>query len=233
MQASYERRFIHGLAVNANYTFAHNLGDIGGLTSTGGGGWGQQPDRLRQVDYGNNGLDVRQRLAVTGIYALPFAQSATGWKAEAFKGWQYNLIVAYSTGLPYDILNSSSVSNAISGSGDRPNMTGNPNRSGFSINEYFNTSAFSAQTPGTYGNEPVNPLHGPPFRHADMSIDKTFKLAEMWNLQFRAEAFNISNTMNFGPPNATLGSGLFGSLLGSTNPGYQPRVFQFALRLSF
>ncbi|HUB51195.1 MAG TPA: carboxypeptidase regulatory-like domain-containing protein [Terracidiphilus sp.] len=233
LQASYERRFIRGLAVSGNYTFAHNLGDIGGLTSTGGGGWGQQPNRLRQVDYGNNGLDVRQRLAVSGIYELPFARGATGWKGEAFKGWQYNLIVAYSTGLPYDVLNSSTVSNAISGSGDRPNMSGDPKKSGFSINQYFNTSAFSAQTAGTYGNEPVNPLHGPPFRHADMSIDKTFNLAEGWNLQFRTEAFNISNTMNFGTPNATLGSGLFGSLLGSTSAGYQPRVFQFALKLTF
>lgn len=232
LQASYERRFNHGLAVNANYTFAHNLGDIGGLTSTGAGGWGQQPSRIRQVDYGPNALDIRNRIAVTGLYALPFGQSATGWKGAAIKGWQYNVIVAWSTGLPYDILNASSVSNAIPGSGDRTNMTGNPNVSHPTLSQYFNTSDFTAQAPGTFGDEPVNPLHGPPFRHADMSLNKTFKLSEVWNLQFRAEAFNISNTANFAEPNASLGGANFGAIT-AMNAGYQPRVFQFALKLTF
>lgn len=232
LQASYERRFNRGLGVNANYTLAHNLGDIGGLTSTGGGGWGQQPTRIREVDYGNNGLDIRHRIAVTGLYALPFGQSANGLKAAAIKGWQYNVIVAWSTGLPYTIVNSNSVSNAVPSTGDRPNMTGSPNISNPTLQKYFNTSAFSAQTAGTYGDEPINVLHGPHFRHADMSLSKTFKLAEPWNLQFRAEAFNISNTANFAGPNATLGNSLFGQIT-SLNPGYQPRVFQFALKLTF
>jgi Carboxypeptidase regulatory-like domain/TonB dependent receptor len=232
LQASYERRFSRGLAANANYTLAHNLGDIGGLTSTGGGGWGQQPSRIREVDYGNNGLDIRHRIAVTGIYALPFGQSANGWKAAAIKGWQYNVIVAWSTGLPYTITNANSVSNAIPGTGDRPNMTGNPTVSSPTLQKYFNTSAFTAQTAGTYGDESINPLHGPHFRHADMSLSKTFDLAEPWKLQFRAEGFNISNTANFAGPNATLGNSLFGQVT-ALNPGYQPRVFQFALKLTF
>jgi hypothetical protein len=232
LQASYERRFSHGLAANANYTFAHNLGDIGGLTSTGGGGWGQQPARIREVDYGPNALDVRHRIAVTGIYALPFGRNANGWEGAAIKGWQYNVIVAWSTGLPYDILNASTVSNAIPGSADRPDMTGNPVASHPTLQQYFNTSAFAAQTAGTYGDEPVNPLHGPSFRHADMSLSKTFDLREPWKLQFRAEAFNISNTANFAGPNASLGGTNFGAIT-AMNAGYQPRVFQFALKLTF
>ena len=232
LETSYQRRFVHGLAVNANYTFAHNLGDVGGLTSTGGGGWGQEPDRIRQVDYGNNALDIRNRFAATIVYALPFSKGDTGWKATAFGGWEYNLIVAWETGLPYTITNANSVSNAIPGTGDRPNMIGDPALSNPSIHEYFDTSAFSAQAPGTFGDESINRLHGPHFRHADMSLDKTFKIAEPWQLQFRAEAFNVSNTANFGQPNASLGGANFGAVT-SLNFGYQPRIFQFALRASF
>jgi outer membrane receptor protein involved in Fe transport len=231
-EASYERRFIRGLAVSGNYTLAHNLGDIGGITSTGGGGWGQQPNRLRQVDYGNSGLDIRHRFALTGIYALPFGNNAKGWEGAAIKGWQYNLIVAWSTGLPITVTNSSSVSNAIPGAGDRSNMTSNFKLSNPSTQEYFNTSAFTAQTSGTYGNEPINPMHGPHFRHADMSLFKTFKLRDSCNLEFRAEAFNISNTASFANPGASLGGSFFGQIT-ATSFNYQPRVFQFALKLSF
>lgn len=232
LQASYERRFIHGLAVNGNYTLAHNLGDIGGLTSTGGGGWGQQPDRIRQVDYGNNALDIRDRIAVTSIYELPFAKGATGLKGAALGGWEYNVIVAWSTGLPFTVTNANSVSNAIPGTGDRPDVTGSASISNPTIQKYFNTSAFTAQTAGTFGNEAINLLHGPHFRHADMSVDKTFRISEPWRLQFRAEAFNISNTANFGQPNASLGGANFGAVT-SLNFGYLPRTFQFALKLTF
>jgi hypothetical protein len=232
LEASYERRLIHGLAVNANYTWAHNLGDIGGLTSTGGGGWGQQPTRIREVDYGNNALDIRNRIAVTSIYQLPFARNARGLRGAAFGGWEYNLIVAWETGLPFTVVNTNSVSNAIPGTGDRPDQVGDPAISHPTLQKYFNTSAFVAQTPATFGNETINPLHGPHFRHADMSLDKTFIITEPWQLQFRAEAFNISNTANFAGPNATLGSPTYGQITG-LNPGYQPRTFQFALKATF
>jgi hypothetical protein len=232
VQASYERRFIQGLAVNANYTYARNVGDMGGLNGVGGAGWGQQPNRLRQVDHGNSLLDIRQRFAATAIYALPFGRSAKGLEAALIKGWQYNLIFAYTSGIPFGVANPNSVSNAIPGTADRPNMSGNPNKSGLSLSQAFKTSVFSAQPAGTFGNEPMNPLHGPSYRHADMSLSKTFPLAEQWNLKFEAQAFNISNTPNFGQPGATLGTPSFG-IINSMNAGYQSRTFQFALRLAF
>jgi hypothetical protein len=111
-------------------------------------------------------------------------------------------------------------------------MTSNFKLSNPSTQEYFNTSAFTAQTSGTYGNEPINPMHGPHFRHADMSLFKTFKLRDSCNLEFRAEAFNISNTASFANPGASLGGSFFGQIT-ATSFNYQPRVFQFALKLSF
>jgi hypothetical protein len=232
LEASYERRFIHGLGVNMNYTFAHNLGDIGGIPGSGGGGWGEQPALTRQVDYGNNAMDIRNRIAATGEYQLPFGQRSHGLEAAAIKGWEYNIILSWSTGLPYDIVNNGSVSNSIPGDNDRPNVIGNANISHPSVSEYFNPAAFAEQTAGTFGNEAINPYHGPHWRHADMSLNKTFPLYERYNLQFRAEAFNISNTTNFAAPNTTLNAADFGQIT-STNPGYTPREYQFALKLVF
>jgi hypothetical protein len=95
-------------------------------------------------------------------------------------------------------------------------------------------------------------LQGPRSRNADLGIGKFFTLPEKLQLQFRAEAFNITNTPNYGtgmggPPggggafgigkyacqdagcNATTEQG-FGSLLNSTN---DPRIFQFGLKLIY
>jgi hypothetical protein len=50
--------------------------------------------------------------------------------------------------------------------------------------------------------------------------------------EFRAEGFNITNTANFSTPNATLQTGTFGTIT-ALSPAYTPRLFQFALKLSF
>ncbi len=65
-----------------------------------------------------------------------------------------------------------------------------------------------------------------------MSLNKTFNLVNAWKLEFRAEAFNISNTVNYAQPNSTLGTPTFGEIT-STSFNYTPRVFQFALRVAY
>jgi len=49
-------------------------------------------------------------------------------------------------------------------------------------------------------------------------------------LQIRADAFNISNTVVFSPPNTSFGSAAFGTVSSQAN---QPRVLQLALKLLF
>jgi hypothetical protein len=57
-------------------------------------------------------------------------------------------------------------------------------------------------------------------------------------LQFRAEAYNVANTPNYADPTtngqggAVLGSSSWGKITSTAN-GYNPRLFQFALKLSF
>jgi hypothetical protein len=105
---------------------------------------------------------------------------------------------------------------------------------------YFNTAAFpdpatkqpGYQMPGTLGNEPRNLLVGPHYRHLDLSLFKVFPVGERVNAEFRMEGFNITNTANFGLPNASLDGAQFGEITAMT-PNYQPREFQFALKLTF
>ena len=65
-----------------------------------------------------------------------------------------------------------------------------------------------------------------------MSVFKTFPIHEGYDLDFRAEVYNLANTTNFAIPNGLFGSTPFGKIT-STSAIYTPRQFQFALKLKF
>jgi len=80
-----------------------------------------------------------------------------------------------------------------------------------------------------------NTMRGPGVANMDMSLFRTFKLNNQFNLQFRAEAFNVSNTPHFSNPNGNVNSSNFGKVL-STQTAYalgRSREFRFGLRLGF
>jgi hypothetical protein len=64
----------------------------------------------------------------------------------------------------------------------------------------------------------------------DAALTRDFLMMEGANLQFRWEVFNVSNTPEFGQPNGNITSSAAGTI---TTLSGDPRVMQFALRLSF
>ncbi len=62
-----------------------------------------------------------------------------------------------------------------------------------------------------------------------MALVKDTKITERAGLQFRAEAFNVFNNVNFGTPDHTQADGAFGQITGARDP----RILQVALKLSF
>ena len=233
MEATVVKSVGHGLSLNANYTWAKALSDIQAF-SAGGLFTSAVPTQTATLEYGPSELDVQERFAMMLNYQLPLGQGYTGLKAGLIKGWQFNAIDVWETGQPFSVNNASPLLNT--GESDRPNQIANPELSHPSINEWFNTSAFQAETPvgnfnpATY--ERRNILFGPHYRHFDPSIFKTFALTERINLQARLEVFNLSNTPNFGPPGASFPSATFG-VISSTRTGSTPRQVQGSLRLSF
>jgi len=235
LQAILERTIGRGLTLNANYTWSKALGDVQAF-SAGGLYASAVPNQTATLEYGNSELSVQNRFAMMLNYALPFGQSAHGVEAAFIKGWQVNAIVVSESGQPFTVTNSSPLSNTGIGS-DRPNQIRDPNDAGSGAPihtrfHWFNTSAFSAQTLGTIGTERRNMLWGPPFRHFDPSVSKDFALGDRMNLQARVEAFNVTNTPNFGLPGAVFPSATFGTIT-STRTNSTPRQIQGSLRLSF
>jgi hypothetical protein len=63
-----------------------------------------------------------------------------------------------------------------------------------------------------------------------MSLFKTFPVGARVRLQFRAEAFNLFNTVQFANPGTNVGAADFGVIQSTINPA---RQIQFALKLEF
>jgi hypothetical protein len=144
------------------------------------------------------------------------------------KGWRINAVAVMATGLPFNITNSAARANT--GTADRPNVTCDP-AAGIDpgVFRWFNTNCFAAQPLYTFGSLARNALHAPGRRQLDLSLHREFRPTEATRLQFRAEAFNITNTPAFGAPGAGFGSSTFGVI---SSAGL-PRNIQLGLKLLF
>lgn len=224
LQSTLERRYANGLSILATYTWAHSIDNASGSAGTGATAL---PDN-RVSERGNSILDLRHRFTFLTDYALPFGKDAKGIAGFLAKDWALNAIVVLSTGISMDVTNSAARTNT--GGSDRPNVVGDPT-SGFtqSVYQWFNTSAFAYQPLYTFGNAGRNVLKAPGRESLDMALHREFSIREGMRLQFRAEAFNVTNTAPFGFPGLAYGSSSFGVI---SSAGL-PRNVQLALKLHF
>ena len=103
---------------------------------------------------------------------------------------------------------------------------------------WFDTSAFGVVNDiNRFGTSPFYLLHGPGMFNVNLSLARNFKLTEKFNLQFRAQAINFTNTAHFSNPNGDINSSAFGQVSGLANTGrdggVDARQLEFNLRLSF
>ena len=256
-QFSVERRTSHGLTVNLNYTFAHNLDDVLQVFSgdgLGSNGFGLQPFNVGKADFGNSPLDIKHRFAGFFSYDIPTGKSGSNFYKAVAGGFRLNGLGFWQYGAPFTVTDATTQGpsavarvNLPTITADKPNVVG-PYNTGGGLNNFFNTSAFAGQPIGTFGNEGRNQLFGPHLRRGDLSLFKTIPVREGVKLELRAECFNFTNTPNFAQPNAVI-SGYspstgaqptgaptvtngFGTIT-QTAFGYSGRQFQFAGRFNF
>jgi hypothetical protein len=108
-------------------------------------------------------------------------------------------------------------------------LIGNPYLSNPTRVKWFNTAAFAAPTPLTFGNAGRNILRGPALHSYDTAVMKNFRITERLKLQFRTEFFNAFNIVNFNNPNGTFNNPNFG-IITAAKPS---RSIQFSLKLLF
>jgi len=239
LQVVFQRRYQAGLTMSSSYTYSKSLTDGSG----GGGactGCAQVLNDLGR-DYGPSDYMVKNRFVITANYELPFAKMARGLVGQVAKGWQLNGIYSFASGQPFTVLSGQPKQNSLGVTSDRPNAIA-PGTSANNISQWFDTTAFRAQSFGTEGSEGHNILFGPHGQKVDLSVFKDFPVREGMKIQFRAESFNLTNTPSFGLPGSTISAydsngvptqaGNFGRITAMSRV-YTPRVFQLALKLVF
>lgn len=210
MQTEFKQRGPWGLDLTAAYTLS-TLRDNqqGGLNASRAR---RQNPRDISTEWGPSADDIRHRLVVGYVWDIPFGAGLTGVAGALLKGWQFSGIATLQSGSPIFIGQDGDTLNTDSEDirpdlvpGADPNLPGSER----SISRWFNTAAFTRATV-TYGTSPRNPVVGPGRWNLDVSLAKSFQIRNGQRLQFRWEAFNALNTVNWGNPNGTLGNSNFG-----------------------
>jgi outer membrane receptor protein involved in Fe transport len=222
LQVQVDRRFSGGLGIMANYTWAHAIDNFNTYRIEKDG-----PHQYLR----NPQSDLRQRAAITANYQLPFGKKSGGVYGTIARGWAMNLVSQIQGGLPVNISNSGDRVNSTYTGQDHPNQVADwqLSKDQRTLDRYFNTSAFVAQTLYTYGNVGMNSARGPGRVGFDVSVHRTMRVSEKLSLQLRGEGFNVTNTPPFGNPNGSLGNSNFGKI---TTAGL-PRNIQLAVKLIF
>ena len=249
LQAGLAYRKTNGLNASVFYTWSKLLGNVsditnGFLNSTGNPAI-QNYYFLKQYERSNLATDVPHRVVGSFLYPLPFGQGQRFGQGvnrilnQAIGGWKLNGIFSVQSGYPLSF--SETGTQAFAGSrptyvpGVNPLIQGSTHtRLGGAgqSQSYLNAGAFRLSRAFEMGNVPrsVALVRSPLTFQDDLSAIKDFPIHESLSLQFRLEAFNVLNKVQFGFPNTTVGSSTFGYITSQAN---LPRNVQAALKLYF
>jgi hypothetical protein len=223
LQVALNKRFSHGFTLLANYTWSKTIDDFG---------WANPYDR--EFNHGISNDDIPQLFKLAGVYQFPKAP-VSGFVDRVVNGWELTANALWQGGFPLTI--TSGVDNSLSGIGrDRADFLGGAAQldSGRShaqmIAQWFDTSKFTVNALGTFGNSGKNILRGPHLFNTDLSLLKNVKMYERVSMQLRFEFFNAFNNVNFNNPATTVSNtASFGRL---TSAG-DPRILQAAAKIIF
>jgi hypothetical protein len=246
LQVSGSRQYAGGLGFNVSYWLSKTNDELSSMNLSGAAAkplagendLAQNPFDLGG-EYGPSLFDARHRFVASASWEPRLGANAPAGVRAIFGGWQVNGIATFNSGTPFTVSDSANValqanSPPISGfPASRPNLVGDPNSGPHTVDAWMSRSAFRRLDPiadaGKFGNAPRNAVRGPAYGDLDVSLVRTFTLTGRTRLQFRAEAFNVTNHVNFGLPVADINSANFGRILSAGSP----RLLQFALKLMF
>jgi hypothetical protein len=243
---SLERRAAKGVTINGNYTWSHCVGDYADVNSQGPAADETYSDPLnRRADRGDCLSERRQVFNLTGLVETP--QFANPTLRTIITGWRLSGIYRFTTGNPFTVITGSDRSLTATGLGSANNQRVNQvladpygDKSGRPLTSYLNLAAFASPALGTLGNIGRDTVRGPSSWSFDVALSRTIRLAETQKLEFRAEAFNVTNSFRPGSisTQGTSGSGSFLSLastntFGQIRNALDPRILQFALKYLF
>jgi len=248
LQMKAEKRFAGGGNVLAAFTLSKVISDTETVTAwldgvLGGVAGVQNWYNLRN-EKALSSYDSHRRLTVAYVNDLPFGKGkrflsgVTGFSDKLVSGWGINGTTTLQDGFPLQFTAAPNVTGFNTGL--RPNVVNgcDPKLSGPAqqrLNRWFDTSCFTVPASYTFGNASrTDPrLRGHGINNFNFALFKRTSLTERYKLEFRTEAFNLFNRVQFGRPNqgaTTAANNTFGVVSTQIN---DPRLIQLSLRLFY
>jgi hypothetical protein len=260
LQVNAQKRLSQGLQFGASYTFSKSVDDISGNQTAGDTDSGPNSLTFvhdRKFKRGLSSFDVRHLFTFNETYELPigpgkaFGSGLSGAAEKILSGWQLGGILTLRSGLPGSVAQRSRRNLTAIGVDDSfpdllPGFSNSPTkgttagcRRGVTIEAgqklgtpelYFDPCAFAEPPDGILGNAGRNTISMPGSASLDLTVTKNTYLKEKLNVQFRFEAFNVTNRVNFFFPNLRIGDADVGRI---TRTDTTARQLQFGLKLIF
>jgi len=253
-QLAVNKRFSGGLAYQVAYTFSKALDENDGWF--GAEGKNVADPYNPRASLSPAGFDLPHILTVNANYELPVGPGkrfSTGHHAVDYilGNWQTNGILTIRSGQRYSVTDGEDRANTGNtgwAGYEQANLVGDPN-SGSCPNAdptkppipvhtqgcWFNTTAFAKPAKGSFGNLRPDGFQAQRYWNVDFSVFRQFPLwSEKRRLEFRAEAFNLFNTVIFGTPGSDINSSGFGLVTQTATPtANSARVMQFGLKVIY
>lgn len=248
LQTKLDRRFASGFQFGVAYTWSKAIGLCCNSNNDGG------PAIMARAYFDRNravmSFDRTHNLQSTFLYELPFgrgkAWATSGWANALLGGWQLNGLLSKYSGSPFTV-NSDNASLNMPGSTQTADVLSDPIKlGGYGRGQaYYDWRTFGAVTGARFGTGGLNILRGPGIGNFDLGVFRRFRFNERVDLQFRAEAMNLTNTPQLANPSTNISSltapngaftgGVF-EITGTANTGRDglvQRAFRLGLRLGF
>ena len=251
LQVQVNRRYIHGVQFGGAYTLQRARGladeDPGNLSIT--------LNRPRDYFYSELVQSNRHSLVINYSWDIS-SERFTGVLHHALDGWQLSGENAFVSGDWAPVILTTTDNFDFTGGdggngGDlggglrnvRPDMVCDPMaHTGSPLTGWFDTSCFARPSGrGDYGDAPRNAVRRPGIKNWNLALFKNFRISGRRSFQYRLEAYNVLNSVQFSDIDRTArfdpaGNQVntnFGTAIGIANPTRPPRVLQMSVRFNF
>ncbi len=208
------------------YTWSKALATVAGHSAGSNTSQGSGPQNPRNwaAEYGPPSYDFTNDVTATWVYAIPYFAHSSSLLKATLGDWSLGGLFLHQSGFAL----SPGMSLSTQGLAARPNQIASLHKVG-KLSEWFDTSAFTAPGYGFYGDARNGTIRGPSYTSLNISLYKAFPIHDRLALQIRAEAFNALNHPNFRGVDTGLGDGSYGQV----NSAGDPRIMEFAMKLTF
>jgi hypothetical protein len=248
LQVKYDYRLRRGLMLLNAFTWSKAKDNgAGSLEAPGGNFPAPQNFRDLDADYGTSAYDQPYNNTTSVVWELPIGRGRR-WMSDAgalteavLGGWTISGINTMASGEVATLQYTPAAAFVVSGiqqdfrgaNNYRPNQNGDPYGDRDSVVNYLSRETVTVPTDPSqpFGNAPRNSVRGPWFWQLDAVAAKDFGLpiGTDTRVQFRIEAFNLLNRVNFRGPNANRSSGNYGTITST----FDARQLQLGVKLTF